>query len=94
MFSPFFPNQIPNRTWIQRIGRIDQGSRTIVTTVLSVLQRNEWNGIVTIEVAEVGKAAAGATAVVRCGAIQPYRVKDPGQSEPEHRLKPEVTASP
>ena len=65
-----------------------------VATYLKVLPRNEWNGIVTIEVTEGGKAAAGATAVVRCGAIQPYRVKDPGQSEPEHRLKPEVTASP
>ena len=28
-----------------------------------VLQRNEWNGIVRIEVMEGGKAAAGATAV-------------------------------
>ena len=30
---------------------------------------------------------------VRCGALQPYRVRDPEQSGPGHRLKPEITAS-
>ena len=37
-----------------------------------VLQRNEWNGIVTIEVAEGGKAAAGATAVQDLAECRPF----------------------
>ena len=38
----------------------------------SVLPRNEWNGIVTIEVTEGGKAAAGATAVQDLAECRPF----------------------
>ena len=37
-----------------------------------VLPRNEWNGIVTIEVTEGGKAAAGATAVQDLAECRPF----------------------